>query len=168
VVAIAAGVSHSLALTTDVPYYPPPPILVTNVRNVLRLTLTGTAGQTYGIECRDTLNPAAWQPLDSVTLISSPQRYYDETAFGGSNRFYRLVSATGASSSLMATSVPRLTIEAEVGESYQLEYRNAASRLTNWTFLTLISITNNPQVHYDEFGINAPARECRLILNNNP
>ena len=162
---IAAGVSHGLALTTDPPIYAVP---IAGIEPVPRLKLLASIGPEYEIQHRDAMGSTNdWLWLDTVTLGGNPEIYYDESASGQSQRFYRMVSTNNVSA-MEAAIVPRLTLEAEVGVNYRLEYRNAFSQSTNWLSLDHVNITNNPQFYYDESAIGRPPRVYQLFETNAP
>jgi hypothetical protein len=165
VLAIAAGVTHCLALTTVYPVYAVP---VTFVQPVLRLQLAATPSTEYELQYREAVGTTNdWMLLDTVTPVVNPQVYFDESAVGHPQRFYRMASAS-ETSTLHAASVPRLTLEAETGKDYRLEYRNAVPVSTNWQFLDLVTLTNSPQWYYDQTAVGQPARVYQLFETNRP
>ena len=57
------------------------------------LRLSGTPGRTYRIEVQNSLNPAQWDSLTTVSLTESSQEWTDAVGSGSTQRFYRAVLA---------------------------------------------------------------------------
>ncbi len=70
--------------------------------------------------------------------------------------------------SLQLHLVPRITLIADVGQDYRLEFIHPLGPTNNWNVLDLISITNNPQFYYDISAIGQPQRYYRLSATNAP
>jgi hypothetical protein len=159
VVAIAAGVSHNLALTTDLPVYPPPD---PEVDRIPRLSLTVETNGPFELQYREDLDSGTdWTALESMWLSNSVNLFNDESGIRVSSRFYQLVSSNSASE-LAIEIVPRLTLRADVGEEYRLEYRHLSGPTNLWSLLEIVTITNNPQFYFDLSGIGQPTRIYRL------
>ena len=62
-----------------------------NVHLIPRITLGGDIGYTYRLEYINAVGPTnQWMLLDMVSITNNPQFYYDNSALGLSQRFYRL------------------------------------------------------------------------------
>jgi hypothetical protein len=70
--------------------------------------------------------------------------------------------------SLHLETVPRLSLMAEAGYPYRLEFRNATAPVYAWSLLSLVIITNSPQIFYDGSGVGQPPRLYRLTPANAP
>lgn len=55
------------------------------------VTLEGIPGSTYAIQSAETVDATEWQTLETVTLLSATQMWFDTGALGMPRRFYRAV-----------------------------------------------------------------------------
>jgi len=55
------------------------------------LTIYGSVGHAYRIECTDNFESGTWRTLTNLTLISSPYVWVDAEGANSSQRFYRAV-----------------------------------------------------------------------------
>ena len=71
----------------------PAPILAVQISGgYASLTINGTPGFTYGIQCEDALTQSNnWQTPTNLTLSSSPYIWVDPRPVNGAQRFYRAV-----------------------------------------------------------------------------
>ena len=61
---------------------------------VPRLSLQGSLGSNYVIQCINALGPTnAWQTVATVAITNQPQYFYDDSAIGQPQRLYRLLQA---------------------------------------------------------------------------
>lgn len=60
---------------------------------------------------------------------------------------------------------PAITLNGQVGVTYQLEYVNAVESGTNWIPVAAVTLTNNPQRYIDLSAIDQPKRFYRLTLS---
>ena len=89
------------------------------------LTITGTVGCQYNIEYTANMgNNPTWNPLDTLTLPSSPHLYVDTNVLFSANRFYQAVT-TGtncAPAFLTINQYAGFNVQGSVGCQYRVEY----------------------------------------------
>jgi hypothetical protein len=59
--------------------------------------------------------------------------------------------------------IPAITLTAEVGYNYSLQFITAASPTNGWNSIVTITITNNPQTFLDWSALGEPRRFYRLV-----
>jgi hypothetical protein len=86
IVSNAAGPATSLpAIINVLPAF-------VGVALVPRLALQGTLSSNYVIQFINAVAPTnAWQDITTVTITNQPQYFYDDSAIGQPQRFYRLL-----------------------------------------------------------------------------
>jgi hypothetical protein len=135
-------------------------------RPVPGLQLMGEAGALLNL---DAANPVSstpdWLPLDTVTLLSTPQYYFDLTLPLPPQRFYRAWQ-TGAPSVAPALDlhfVPAITLTGSIGHSVRLDAINQFGPIDAWFTLATVTLTNTSQLYFDTSAWQQPPRLYRLV-----
>ena len=136
-------------------------------RPVPALTLTGQPGAALHLENRSALNVTAnWQPLDTVTLVSPSQWYFDLSSPLPPQGFYRAwqtgTPVAPPSLNLLGI-VPAITLTGSVGDSLRLDYINKFGPIDAWVTLTTVTLTNTSQLYFDTSVVAQPARLYRIV-----
>jgi hypothetical protein len=137
-------------------------------RPVPAINLMGDVGSFLRLDYADALGPPAnWLPLDTVSLSSTPQFYFDVSAPLPPQRFYR-VWQTGTPAvvpSLDLHMVPAIMLTGNVGDSLRLDYINAIGPTDAWVVLATVILTNTSQLYFDVSALGQPPRLYRIIPN---
>src|ERR1019366_7060237 len=107
-----------------------------------------------------------WLPLDTVTLASTSQYYFDLSEPLPPQRFYRAWQ-TGTPSVIPSLSlpglVPAITLTGNIGGSVRLDYINQFGPIDAWVTLATVTLTNTSQLYFDTSSISQPARLWRIV-----
>jgi uncharacterized delta-60 repeat protein len=134
-------------------------------RPVPAIAISGHAGNSVTIEYADSVNPPlTWNDLDTVSLSTAPQFYFDLTAPLSQQRFYRArqsgslaVQPTLALPSL----VPSITLTGQISYSVRIDSINEFGPTDAWFTLDTVTLTNT-QLYFDVSAIGQPQRLYRL------
>jgi hypothetical protein len=135
-------------------------------RSVPGIRLTGPLGSILNVDYTQSLGlPPAWTNLDSVTLSSPSQHYFDLTLPLPPHRFYRAGKAVGpgAISVLDLHMVAAITLTGNIGDSLRLDYINRVGPTDAWVTLDTVTLTNTSQLYFDVSGLGQPERLYRLV-----
>ena len=92
VVAIAAGVFHSIALKGNATTPPPPPLKITNPKRsgtTFTFAANTQSGKTYDLEYKSSPTATTWTTLSTITATGPDQIFTDPNP-SGTPRYYRL------------------------------------------------------------------------------
>ena len=137
-------------------------------RLVPAVQLTGAAGSRLNVDYVNSLKPALndWTTLDSVSLTSTSQFYFDLSEPLPPKRFYRAwqsgTPAVAPSLNLPGL-VPAITLAGTVGHSLELDYINQLGPTNAWVTLGTITLTNTSQLYFDVSVLGQPARLYRIV-----
>jgi hypothetical protein len=135
-------------------------------RPVPGLQLMGEAGGLLNVDVANPLSSTPdWLPLDTVTLTSTPQYYFDLTVPLPAQRFYRAWQ-TGTPSvipSLDLHLVPAITLTGSIGGSVRVEAINQFGPIDAWVALATVALTNTAQLYFDVSAPGQPQRLYRLV-----
>ena len=136
-------------------------------RPAARVKVMGEAGSMLNVDYVNLLSATPnWLLLDTVTLASTPQYYFDVTEPLPPQRFYRAWQA-GTPSVLPSLSplgmVPAITLTGSIGHSVRLDYINQFGPIDAWVTLATVPLTNTSQLYFDTSDIGQPARLWRIV-----
>ena len=135
-------------------------------RPVPGLQLTGEAGGLLNVDAANPLGSTPdWLPLDTVTLASTLQYYFDLTVPLPQQRFYRAWQ-TGTPSVLPSLDlhlVPAITLTGSIGGSVQVDAINQVGPIDAWFTLDTVALTNSIQLYFDTSAWGQPPRLYRLV-----
>ena len=135
-------------------------------RTVPAVTLIGQAGDSIGLDFRDSLNSyTTWETMTNVTLSSASQYCFDISEPLPSQRFYRAWQMTTPSASPMLDihMVPALTLTGNVGDTLRLDYINRFGPTDAWVTLDTVTLTEPSQLYFDVSTIGQPPRLWRIV-----
>ncbi len=131
-------------------------------RPVPAINLFGEPGSALNLEHADGLEPSVtWSPLDTVSLVSTSQFYFDLTVPLPSRRLYRdwQTGTPAVASSLNLNFVPAISLTGNIGNTLRLDWINAIGPTGAWVNLDTIKLTNTSQLYFD---VTAPGQPRRL------
>jgi hypothetical protein len=131
------------------------------------ISLKGEAGSSLKLDYASKLAPAPdWSLLDTVSLSSPSQFYFDLTAPMPPQRFYR-ASQTGTPNVIpslnMLGMVPAITLTGNIGDNLRLDCINQFGPTDAWVTLDTITLTNTSQLYFDVSAIGQPPRLWRIV-----
>jgi hypothetical protein len=135
-------------------------------RPVAGVKLMGDAGSLLNVDYADSLSAAPnWLPLDTVTLASTSQYYFDVSESLWPQRYYQAwqTGTPGVMPSLDLHLVPAITLTGNIGDSLRLDYINQFGPIDAWFTLDTVTLTNTSQLYFDVSVIGQPQRLYRLI-----
>jgi hypothetical protein len=129
--------------------------------------LMGEAGSLLNVDYASSLSGRPnWLPLDTVTLASTSQYYFDLSEPLPPQRFYRArqTGTPGVRPSLsLPGMVPAITLTGNMGGSVRLDYINQFGPIDAWVTLAAVTLTNTSQLYFDVSVLGHPQRLYRLI-----
>jgi hypothetical protein len=136
-------------------------------RSVPSLTLMGEAGSTLNLDYVNSLSATPnWLPLDTITLASTAQPYFDLTDPLPPQRYYRAWQ-TGSPSRVpslgLSGLVPAITLTGNVGDSVRVDGINRYGPIDAWVTLDTVTLTNTSQLYFDVSAPGQPERLYRLV-----
>ena len=129
------------------------------------LQLMGETGSLLNVDYANALSVTPnWLPLDTVTMASTSQYYFDLTTPLPAQRFYRAWQTTPPSQppTLDLHLVPAITLTGAVGSSVRLDYINQFGPIDAWVTLDTVTLTNTSQLYFDVTAPGQPQRLYRL------
>jgi hypothetical protein len=113
----------------------------------------------------DIAQPTGWQPLDSLTVSSIAQTYFDLTTPLPPQRYYRAWQAgvPDSNSALKLHMIPALTLTGNVSDTIRVDGINAIGPTDAWFTLDTVRLTNTTQLYFDVTAPQQPARLYRLV-----
>lgn len=137
-------------------------------RLVPAINLGGETGSVVSVEHVNSITPApSWLLLDTVSLASTPQWYFDLTTPLPPQRFYRASQPTMPSRLVPTISmlgmVPAITLTGEVSRSLRLDSIYPIGPTDAWFTLDTVTLTNTTQLYFDVSALNQPTRLYRVI-----
>jgi len=168
----AAVVQEGVAVTPPVILGRPSPAnqtaLVGNAFT-LKVNAHGVAPLTYQWYRNSILLEGA---TNSVLQISNAQTShsggYTVTVSNAAGVTASQAANVNITTSLGIVFVPRITLTADAGTTYRLEYLSSLGNTNDWRLVNTVTITNNPQYFYDDSAIGQVSRFYRLISTNSP
>jgi hypothetical protein len=128
--------------------------------------LIGAAGSLLNVDYANSLSATPnWTILESVSLTSPSQYWFDLTLPLPPQRFYRAWQ-TGTPSvmpSLDLHMVPAITLTGSVGGSVRLDYINQFGPIDAWVTLATVTLTNTSQLYFDVSAPGQPQRLYRIV-----
>jgi uncharacterized repeat protein (TIGR03803 family) len=137
-------------------------------RLVPAINLGGQTSSVMTVEYVHRISPApSWLLLDTVSVASTPQLYFDLTTPLPPQRFYRAVQPMPPASHVPTLSVigmvPAITLNGEVSSSLRLDGIRSIGPTDGWFTLDTVMLTNPPQLYFDVSAVNQPTRLYRII-----
>lgn len=135
-------------------------------RRVPGIHLTADAGSAMNIEYAESLAPVpAWFSLDTVTMASGSQFYFDATGPLPPRRLYRGWQSGTPSlpPTLELHFVPAITLAGKIADSLRVDYINQIGLTDAWVTLNTVTLTNTTQLYFDVSAIGQPQRLYRLV-----
>jgi hypothetical protein len=135
-------------------------------RPVPGVKLTGEAGSLLNVDYANSLSATPnWLLLDTVTLASTSQYYFDLALPLPPQRFYRAwqTGTPGVMPSLDLHMVPAITLTGNVGGSVRLDYINQFGPIDAWVTLATMTLTNTSQLYFDVSALGQPQRLYRIV-----
>jgi hypothetical protein len=138
-------------------------------RLVPGLALVGAVGTALNLDYSEVLphrQPTTWLPLDTVTLASSPQFYFDAMGLTPPQRFYRAWQpppVTVAPAVELLRIVPELTLTGAIGDKVRVDAINQFGPIDAWFTLDTVTLTNTTQLYFDTASLGQPPRLYRLV-----
>jgi hypothetical protein len=133
---------------------------------VAEITLSGQVGSSLRLEYTADLALVNWMPLDTVTLASSPQRYFDLSTPLPPQRFYRArqTGAPAVAPSLQLPGfIPALTLTGTVASQIRVDAINVIGPTDSWFTLDTVTLTNTSQLYFDTTAPGQPTRLYRIV-----
>ena len=135
-------------------------------RPVPGINLFGDAGSLLNLDWVDSLSQSPlWTSLDSVSLTSTSQYYFDLTAPLPPQRFYRAWQTTIPTNppSLGLSMVPALALTGSPGDKVRVDGINQVGPTDAWFTLDTVTLTNMSQLYFDVTAPGQPPRLYRLV-----
>jgi len=135
-------------------------------RPVPAIHVMGEAGSLLTLDYANELGAvASWVPLDTVSLTSTSELYFDLSAPLPPQRFYRAWQATSPtnSPSLGLNMIPALTLTGSLGDKIRVDGINAIGPTDAWFTLDTVTVTNTSQLYFDVSAPGQPQRLYRLV-----
>jgi len=135
-------------------------------RSVPGKNVAGEAGSLLNVDSATSLNPPIdLLTLDTVSLVSTSQFYFDLTSPLPPQRFYRVWQTVtpNAVPSLDLHMVPAITLAGNIGDPLRLDYINAIDPTDAWVTIVTITLTNTSQLYFDTSSIGQPRRLYRIV-----
>jgi hypothetical protein len=135
-------------------------------RPVPGITLMSEAGSSLNLDYADAIvPPPSWLPLDTVSLASPPQFYFDLSAPLPPQRFYRAwqVGSPSVIPALDLHMIPALTLTGNIGNSLRVDGINQFGPTDAWFTLDTVTLTNTSQLYFDVSVVGQPQRLYRLV-----
>ena len=135
-------------------------------RAVPALQLTGDLGNVLQLSRAAGLDSdTIWRDVDSVTLMTSPQLYFDLSDPLPSNGFYRTKQANGlnARPSLLLSQATAITLTGTVGSTLRIDYIPQVGPTNAWVTLDTVTLTNISQLYFDLSAFHHPPRLYRVV-----
>ena len=130
------------------------------------LNLFGEVGSLLNLDYANSISPApGWLPLDTVSLVSTSQYWFDLTVPVPRQRFYRAwqTGTPGVMPSLDLHLVPAITLTGNIGHSVRVDYINQFGPIDAWVTLDTVTLTNTSQLYFDISAPGQPPRLYRLV-----
>jgi hypothetical protein len=135
-------------------------------RPVAGVKLMGDAGSLLNVDYADSLSATPnWLPLDTVTLASTSQYYFDVSESLSPQRYYQAwqTGAPGMMPSLDLHVVPAITLTGPIVSAVRVEGINQFGPVDAWFTLDTVTLTNTSQLYFDVSVIGQPQRLYRLV-----
>ncbi len=135
-------------------------------RSVPGVKLMGEAASLLNVDYADALSATpSWLPLDTVSLGSTPQYYFDLTVPLPSQRYYRAgYLAKPLVPPLMDLHmVPAITLTGATGSKVQVDGINRYGPTNAWFTLDTVVLSNTSQLYFDTSAWRQPERLYRLV-----
>ena len=135
-------------------------------RSVPGVKLTGEAGSLLNLDYANSLSATPnWLPLDTVTLASTSQYYFDVSEPLPPQRYYRAwqTGTLGVIPALDLHFVPAITVTGNIGGSVRLDCINRFGPIDAWVTLDTATLTNTSQLYFDTSAPGQPERLYRLV-----
>jgi len=135
-------------------------------RPVPGIRLVGTAGMVLDMLYAETLGAAtSWASLESVTLASPSQYYFDLTVPLPSQRYYRAgyLAKPLVPPMMDLHMVPAITLTGNVASSVRVDSINRIGPIDAWVTLDTVTLTNASQRYFDISAPGQPERLYRLV-----
>jgi hypothetical protein len=136
-------------------------------RAVPAINVIGETGSSLHVQYTDSpASPSSWQTMDTMTLTSPPQYWFDLSTPLPQERFYR-VWQTGTPAVLPSfkppSMAPAITMTGNIGDSVRVDYINAIGPTNAWVTLDTVTLTNTSQLYFDVTAPRQPKRFYRLV-----
>lgn len=136
-------------------------------RPVPAIGLIGDAGSLLNLDYASSIAPVPnWLLLDTVSMVSTSQLYFDITAPMVPERYYRAWQ-TGTPVLRPALNmpgiVPAITLTGNISDHLRLDYINQVGPIDAWVTLGTITLTNTSQLYFDVTSIGQPPRLYRIV-----
>jgi hypothetical protein len=163
---------YSVVLTDDYGSLTNTPEIINVVPIVPRRTaravsLTAPTGGSYTVTYSDTIGTtAAWTVLNTATVTTTPQFYFDTSESPPASRFYRAFqsSSSDGTSTLKLQTATEITVTGIMGDNVRVDYINSIGPTNAWVTLGTITLTNTSQPYFDASVDGQPPRLYRLTL----
>lgn len=174
---IGAGGTYAAALVSDGVVYPPAFMGTPSPQSQNALS-GGTAAMTvrvvgvppYTIQWYFGTNVITGATNTTLRLEDLQTTQSGNYTASVSNQFgitFSSPAVLNVGTSLAIALVPRVSLTADIGSTYQLEFLPALGATNNWTALTSVTISNSPQYFYDDSAIGHSQRFYRLTPSTN-
>jgi hypothetical protein len=140
-------------------------IPVVERRMVPGILITAPPGL-LNVDSIDSLSPAPnWSTLDSVSLSSPWQYWFDLTTPLPSQRFYRVWQGglPSAIPVLDLQMIPAITLTGKLGDSVRVDGINQFGPTDAWFTLDTVSLTNSSQLYFDVTSVGQLPRLWRVV-----
>jgi uncharacterized delta-60 repeat protein len=164
--------AYSVAITNAIGGVTSAPALLNVIPAVTRrpvpaINLLGEAGSFLTLEYANELSPApVWLALDSVSLNSTSEWYFDLSAPLSTQRFYRARQTGGptvAPTLRLPSMVPAITLTGSLGDKIRVDGINQFGPTDAWYTLDTVTLTNTSQLYFDVTAPSQPQRLYRLV-----
>lgn len=134
-------------------------------RSVPALRLTGNLSLPLTLEYKENLHQSIWQSLETVTLLTSPQFYFDVAPVLQPERYYRCSqpAPSVAPAIELPYFVPAISLTGPIGNSVRLDYINVIGPTDAWVHLATVALTNSSQLYFDRSAPGNPPRLYRIL-----
>jgi len=163
--------AYTLVLTNALGATSSVPVLLSVIAPVERrpvpaVALTGGAGSLLDVDYASALSPTPnWLSMDTVTLVSNSQYWFDVSEPLPSRRYYRArqSGAPAVVPHLGLNIIPAITVTGSVGSSVRVDCINRYGPTDAWITLDTVTLTNTSQLHFDVSAPGQPERLYRLV-----
>lgn len=136
---------------------------IVSIIPVAQLSIQSDIGINNQIEFKTALDQPAWTILSNLTVPHSPYQIIDATPPSNSNRFYRVATPVGHTTTIAPPQfVRQLTITSETGITNQIQYTPDPLQFA-WTALTNFVVTESPYAVVDDTVSASTPRVYRVI-----
>jgi len=135
-------------------------------RSVADIRLIGDTGSSLHLEYTESMGASAvWLSLGIVNMPNPLQTYFDVTKPLSQQRFYRVWQdgKPAAPPALQLRLIPAITLNGNIGDVFRVDSINKFGPTNAWETLDTVTLTNTPQLYFDDSAMGQPPRLYRIV-----